>query len=367
MLRLPLWALLIFPGACTFSRIVYHNFSTIDDWKIFPSRPLPAAAQPWKLGSENAFAPEVPAGFAAKFQTFEQLLSENNTTAFLVLKNQKLVYEKYLNGAAENTISLAFSMSKSYFSMLFGRALEEGWISGVNDPVANYIPELVGRGYDRVTLENLLNMTSGSDYSDSDNPIGGDAPWYYYDKDLEQRALTQKVTGVPGAGFNYKSADTALLGVALRRRLKKETITEYFRRSIWEKMGAEYAGSWSVDNDNGIEKVYCCLTATARDFIKLGALSIDGKNWRGNQVVPVAWLKESRNQAKALNAGELRYRYQWWLPRENNGTYFAIGHLGQYTLVNPRTQVVVLRLGKSEGNLRRDAWLRMMETISNSL
>lgn len=364
--RSALWVVFLLAG-CTFSRIIYHNFSTIDDWKIFDSRPLPASEKPWKLKSENTLRPEVPAELASRYATFEELLAGNDTTAFLVLKNQKLIYERYMNGASESTVSISFSMSKSYFSMLLGRAMADGWISGIDDPVSNYIPELGPRGYDRVTIANLLNMSSGSDYSDSDNPLFGDAPWYYYDEDLEKRALTQRITGIPGAAFNYKSADTQVLGIALKRRLKNQTITEYFRQSIWEKIGAEYAGSWAVDNPHGIEKVYCCVTATARDLIKLGALSLDGKTWRGEQIIPTAWLGKSFDHAQSLNAGQLRYRYHWWLPPTDSGFYFAIGHLGQYTLVNTRSKVIVLRLGKSEGRLGRGEWLNLMGRISDAV
>ena len=359
--------LILLLSSCTFTRIIYHNFSTVDDWRIFPSRPLPASPVPFRFQGGEVKMPETVSVGGRHDLPLERTLEKNKTPAFLVIKDDRLVYERYFNGADEHSISLAFSMTKSFFSLLIGRAIDDGIIGSTGQKVTEYVPELAARGYDRVTIEDLLNMSSGSNYRESDEPIFGDAPWYYYDEELERRVLTQRVVGEPGKRFSYKSADTELLGLILKRALKGETITAYFDRTIWGPLGMEQAGLWSLDRQDGIEKVYCCIAGTARDLAKFGRLALHAGEWDGSRIVSQSWFDDSLRMDKALSAGTLFYRHQWWLTGDADRSFLAIGHLGQFIFVNPAKKVVVVRLGRGLGSLTRDEWIGLMRTIGNGV
>jgi CubicO group peptidase (beta-lactamase class C family) len=154
---------------------------------------------------------------------------------------------------------------------------------------------------------------------------------------------------LPGIQFDYVSGNTQLLGLILERALKGKNVTQYLQEKLWEPLGMEYSGSWSIDSEkSGLEKTFCCLNARARDFAKIGRLYLQKGNWNGKQIVSEKWVKES-TQIEISEGSASYYQYQWWLP-SRDGDFMAHGILGQYIYVNPSKNMVIVRLGSSEGN-----------------
>ena len=348
-------------GGCTYGRIIRHLHAGIEDYDIFPYRELEASTAPFRFTVADSLATEK--SFPAYRRAgLDQILERNDTVAFLVIRRDTLLLERYYHGHADTSLSLSFSMAKSLISILVGCAIDDGYIESVSQPVTDYVPELRANGFDEVTLRHLLQMTSGMDYAEDENPFGLQARFYYGD-DLEEMLLDLKLRHTPGKYFEYKSGDNQLLSLVLSRALRSMTITEYTQARIWEPLGMEYDGLWSIDHEpGGLEKTFCCLAARARDYAKLGRLYLKDGNWNGEQIVSSDWVRES-TRLDISEGSSAEYQYQWWLPDAYGTDFMAVGLLGQYVYVSPEHEVILVRLGRSEGELERYQWEEFLASI----
>lgn len=335
--------------SCQLGRFVFYNFADIKDYKKFQSRPLTADTSPFNFQTTNK------GKFPKELNNipFDKYLEDNKTVAFLIIKNDTIQYEKYFKGYDKESIVPSFSMAKSVTSILIGCAIDEGLIKSINEPIINYIPELIKNGFDKVTIKHLLQMTSGIKFNESYvNPFG-DAASFYYGLNLRKEIGKMKLKTEPGKKFEYVSGNTQILGLVLERSLKEKTITSYLQEKIWTPLEMEYDGSWSIDRKkNGLEKTFCCLNARARDFAKIGRLYKNKGNWNGKQIVSQKWVEESTKLDTSEGSANY-YQYQWWLPTPNED-FMAEGILGQFVYVNPKKDIIIVRLGKSEG--KADWW-----------
>jgi len=335
--------------SCQLGRFVFYNFADIKDHKKFQSRPLTAATYPFnfQITNKGKFPKEL------NNIPFDKYLEDNKTVAFLIIKNDTIQYEKYFKGYDKESIVPSFSMAKSVTSILIGCAIDEGLIKSVDEPITSYIPELKKNGLDKVTIKHLLQMTSGIKFNESYiNPFG-DAASFYYGLNLRKEIGKMKLKTEPGKKFEYVSGNTQLLGLVLERSLKDKTITSYLQEKIWTPLEMEYDASWSIDRKkNGLEKTFCCLNARARDFAKIGRLYKNKGNWNGKQIVSQKWVEESTKLDTSEGSANF-YQYQWWLPTPNED-FMAEGILGQFIYVNPKKDLIIVRLGKNEG--KADWW-----------
>ena len=335
--------------SCQLGRFVFYNFADIKDHKKFQSRPLTAATSPFnfQITNKGKFPKEL------NNIPFDKYLEDNKTVAFLIIKNDTIQYEKYFKGYDKESIVPSFSMAKSVTSILIGCAIDEGLIKSVDEPITSYIPELKKNGLDKVTIKHLLQMTSGIKFNESYvNPFG-DAASFYYGLNLRKEIGKMKLKTEPGKKFEYVSGNTQLLGLVLERSLKDKTITSYLQEKIWTPLEMEYDASWSIDRKkNGLEKTFCCLNARARDFAKIGRLYKNKGDWNGKQIVSQKWVEESTKLDTSEGSANF-YQYQWWLPTPNED-FMAEGILGQFIYVNPKKDLIIVRLGKNEG--KADWW-----------
>ncbi len=338
--------------SCQLGRFVFYNFADINDHKKFQSRPLSNNGEKFHFQvTANGKYPKTIEDKNGKIQTFDEYLKESKTVAFIIIKNDTIQYEKYFKGYDQERIVPSFSMAKSVTSILIGCAINDGFIKSVNEPIIDYIPELKKRGFEKVTIKHLLQMTSGIKFTESYvNPFG-DAASFYYGRNLRKQIAKMKLQAEPGTAFNYVSGNTQLLGLVLERSLKGKTVTQYLQEKIWTPLGMEYDASWSIDKKkNGLEKTFCCLNARARDFAKIGRLYKNKGNWNGKQIVSQKWVEES-TKPEIKDGSVKQYQYQWWFPSQN-GDYMAVGILGQFIYVNPAKDLIIVRLGKFGGKSR---------------
>src|SRR5690606_23210245 len=171
----------IYLDARKLGRFIFYNFSDITDYKIFSSRALKKSANPFLF--PKAAAPDIPATADLKYNHYnslESLLEENNTVAFIIIKDDSIQYEQYFNNYDATSIVASFSMAKSVTSLLTGIAIQEGYIQSEHDKVITYIPELEKNGFGNTTIKHLLQMTSTLDFNESYfNPFGEAASFYY--------------------------------------------------------------------------------------------------------------------------------------------------------------------------------------------
>jgi CubicO group peptidase (beta-lactamase class C family) len=344
--------ILFFLSSCKLGRFVVYNFADINDYKKFPSRPLVSNETKFNFRSteKGKYPKTLKMGHKLEPVSFDKVLEDNKTVAFLIIKNDTIQYEKYFKGYRQESIIPSFSMAKSVTSILIGCAIDDGLIKSVEEPITNYIPELATNGFEKVSIKHLLQMTSGLKFSESYiNPFGTAAS-FYYGRNLKHEIAKLKLKAIPGKQFEYVSGNTQLLGLVLERALKGKTVTQYFQEKIWTPLEMEYDASWSIDKKKeGTEKTFCCINARARDFAKIGRLYLNKGNWNGKQIVSQKWVEES-TKIDTTEGSVSYYQYQWWLP-STKGDFMAEGILGQYVYVNPSQNLVIVRMGKSNGNI----------------
>jgi len=337
--------------SCKVGRFTYYNFADISDYKIFPTNKIENDSNTFFFKKANVqIVPDSitikQKGIEQKIE-FEDYLTENNTVAFIIIKDDSIEYEKYFSKYDQSSIVASFSMAKSITSILIGCAIEDGLIKSTEEPITNYLPELKENGFEEITIKDLLNMTSGIEFNESYYNPFGQAASIYYGKNLKKEIGKLKLEYKPGTKFSYSSGDSQLLGLVLTSALKGKSISEYLEQKIWIPLGMEYNASWSLDNKNdGIEKTFCCLNARAIDFAKIGRLYLNKGNWNGTQIVSEEWVNES-TKVDTTNGGVKYYQNQWWILKE--GAFEAQGILGQFIYVNPDKNLIIVRLGKKTG------------------
>jgi CubicO group peptidase (beta-lactamase class C family) len=334
----------------------------------FPSRKISAGnPQSWPKSSKYS-----------KVHPSAELLSASagyQTTALCMIQNDSLVYEEYWEGTNEHSLSNSFSMAKSFTSILIGIALKDGLIKSLDEPVGNYIEEFKAEAYKDITIKHLLWMGSGLDFHESyGSPIGWPAK-AYYGTDVNATVLKSDVSQKTGTHYNYKGGDTQLLGIIIKKVTGKN-VAEYASEKLWKKIGAEDDSYWSLDTENGMEKVSCCYYASARDFARFGSLFLKKGNWNGEQIVDRSFVEASIKSSPLAKQDETpvdNYGYQWWIANyKGEQIFYARGILGQYIFVIPSKNIIMVRLGhkrasKSGDELPKDGYtyLDMVDELAN--
>lgn len=277
-----------------------------------------------------------------------EYLEELETSAFIVIHQDSVLYEEYWDQHDTNTVSNSFSMAKSVVSLLIGIAIDEGKIKSLDESVGNYLPEFKTGKKKEITIRHLLEMASGLDWEESGkNPLSDNAE-SYYGFDLYAHATSQKVINEPGETFIYQSGNTQLLGFVLKAATGK-TVSEYAQEKIWKKIGMESDGYWSLDSKGGNEKAFCCVYSTARDFAKLGKLLLDTGKYEGQQIIPRWYFDEMLTLANTKEKdGRVNRRYGlhfWLYYGMTDPAYFYRGLLGQYIIAIPEQDLLIVRLG----------------------
>ena len=270
------------------------------------------------------------------------------TIAFLVLKNDSIKFEEYWDGFSDTSHTNSFSMGKTIVSILTGIAIDEHKIKSVDEPIGNFLPEFAQGSNAKVTIKNLLTMSSGINFDeDYINPFAYPAA-AYYGENLKELTYDYQVTEEPGKVWNYLSGNTELLSFIVAKATGKN-ISEYASEKLWKPMGANHTAYWSLDNEKGVEKAYCCFNSNARDFARFGALYLHEGNWKGKQLVSKDYVRQSVTPANLIDDNgnkNNKYGYSWWLLNyKNHPVFYMRGILGQYVFVIPDKNMVVVRLG----------------------
>ena len=278
----------------------------------------------------------------------QEFMNSLQTSAFLVFRGDTLLYENYSSSQTKNSVSNSFSAAKTVVALLIGIAVEEGKISSIDEPVANYIPEFKGGDKSKITIRHLLMMASGLDWEESSkNPLSENAE-SYYGTDLHGLVTRQKAVAPPGRKFIYQSGNSQLLGYILEKATNM-SVSAYTQEKIWKKIGAEHDAFWSLDKENGDEKAFCCLYATARDFGRLGKLILNQGKFGNTQIVPEWYMKEMVDVPSiGTEEGIPNQRYGlhiWTYDAGENPIYYCRGIKGQYIISMPKENLVIVRLG----------------------
>jgi CubicO group peptidase (beta-lactamase class C family) len=352
----------ILATGCTAVKTVVHNFADLDDHRIFANRTVESARDVSALRTLSRvprFVAEmrVPDERGAT-RRLDEYLDETRTAAFIVMRDDRIVYERYGRGFDERSLLNSFSIAKSIMATLVGIAVAEGRIASLDATVAHYRPELAGTPYGAVTVKSLLTMTSGM--GDRPSLLPGRAQYYYGD-DLHAVIEGARPESRAENGWRYSEADVQVLGFVLEAAVG-QTVSSYLSEKLWKPLGMESEALWAMDRDGGMETTFCCISARARDFARFGRLYLQNGEWGGAQVVPASWT--ARTVLPGLRTLDgYTHRHLWWMPDGNEGDFYAYGHNGQYVYVNPAARTVIVKF--SETN-RQDP-LAMFRAIAGSL
>ena len=314
-----------------------HTTAYLTDYKKFPNDSVLAPAQPqaWPL---HKYYNQFPTS-----KSLEDYHEDRKTVAYLVIKNDSILYEKYYDGFGIDSKSNSFSVAKSVVSALMGIAIQEVAIKGLDQKVVDFIPDLKGPYADQVTVGDLSSMASGQKWSEEYyNPFSVTSASYFV-KDLDALILEQPISEKPGEAFRYKSGTTQLLGMVIKKATG-QTLSAYLTEKLWQPMGANQTALWQLDSEEkGMEKAFCCLATNARDFARFGKLYKNHGLWNGIQLLDSTFVALSV-QPRFEESPE--YGYGWWLDVFQGKKVFMMrGHLGQYLLVVPEEDLIVVRLG----------------------
>lgn len=284
-------------------------------------------------------------------EKFIEELEEIKTTSFLVLKNNEIVYEKYWNDHTESTKSNSFSAAKSIIGVLIGIAKDKNIIDSFNDPISKYL-DFVETTDSVVRISHLLSMTSGLAWKESDSNPFSDNAAAYYGYDLTDFMKGKAFETVPDNRFIYKSGNTQLLGMILEQA-SGMTISEFASKHLWSKIGAESDAFWSMDRKGEVEKAFCCFYSTTRDYAKFGAMLLNNGSYNGKKIINSETLKELTSISYARQGTRKNWSYgkHFWIVEDRNDPfYYARGILGQYVVVFPTMDIVIVRTGQERGS-----------------
>ncbi len=303
--------------------------------------------------------------------TVGEFISRTETTGFTVLQGDQIVHEEYGLGNDATSNAIQMSVTKSFVSTLLGIALEEGFIDSVNDQVVKYVPELVGSAYDGVTIEQVLEMSSGVRWNEDYGDLNSDLVQSIVAvRTGSLNEFTAKVPREiePGTDTRYASIDTQVLGMVVEAATKQDFKT-YFKEKIWDKLGAE-GDAYLLQDTVGTGLFYGGLNIRLRDMARFGVLMLNqGVNYKGESVVSSEWVKKATTpdkehlmplSATADSYPRFGYKYQWWIPNDWDGDDFsAIGIYGQYIYINPSRNVVIAKTSAYKNYLIDGGWMNV--------
>ena len=351
----------------TIARAMIWRESDVGDQHRFPARQIPAGARtsPLRGGVEA----DLVVGGQGK--GLDEFLRGTKTLAFLVVHRDRLVHERYFDGATRESLQTSFSAAKSFVSTLVGIAIDAGLIGGVDDRVTEYLPELAAQdpGFQMITLRHLLTMSSGIRYREGGFPWPfGDDTYTYYGVDLRGVALNRsQIEQPPGLAWQYNNYNPLLLGLVLERATGM-SVSDFMAGRLWQPLGAEADATWNLDSErSGFEKMESGLNARPADYARFGLLFLHHGEWNGRRIVSEDWVRAATGADPTTDPAYYHgYRYFWWLDVERPGRFYALGKYGQYIYVAPDADAVVIRLGRDWG-VGNITWLTTFRDVADQL
>ena len=353
-------------------RLITMNVADVYDYKNFENHEIKGTksantfiSEPKEKYVESLFEELVT---KTGFNSFKEWAIESQTTALIVIKKDTIIYEKYFNGFGRDSYFHSQSMAKSFISFLIGAAIDDSTIKSVNDPITNYIPELLERNssFKKITIKDLLEMRSGLAYNTSLIPFTNiHSPWHdeavgYYHPNIRKLLLENvEISSEPGKNFQYSNYNTSYLGLILERATNL-TVSSYLGQKLWSRI-MEYDALFSIDSKkSNFEYMPSRLIARAIDYARFGQLMLNEGNWYGEQIISKDWVIESTQENKSISRDiypkwfgksdkRIYYSYQWWGHVNKDGTFnfYANGNLGQNIYMIPDKETVIVHCGNS--------------------
>lgn len=328
--------------------------------KVERSAVVRPAAQPLPLPRwEDAPAIQYRWGLFSK--TLDDFMADTKTTGLLVLKDGRVVAERYQYDRQPDMRFRSFSMAKTFTSMLVGIAHGKGLIRSLDDKAADYWPEIAPSAYGQTSIRNLLRMASGVPFKELYTWTPDDDIWLW-GRVLhlpENRMRPEKIVEYlntkttreveQGTRFKYATVETEILGRVLSRA-SGMTVTQMTEEWLWKPMGAEHEARWLLAGADDGEGTGGSFNATLRDYGRFGMLLAHDGQRDGVQVIPSEYLLDATDPARQPAAFKPRsatpglgYGYQTWLLPLKERTFALQGIHGQTIFVQPKSGIVMVQ------------------------
>ena len=272
--------------------------------------------------------------------SIEDFIQAFKVAGLIVIRDGKILHESYNFGNNEESRWVSFSVTKSVTSMLLGAAIKDGFINSVKEPLVYYLPQLKGSHYEDVSIEQILHMSSGvawnEDYNDPKSDVSiasalNSSKLYDY---LSSLGASSK----PGSKFNYNTAETNLIGGLVRSAIGNN-LSGYLEKKIWKPFGMEFDANWLLDYDYNLELGGCCISATLRDYARIGIFALNNGILKNRiNILPEKWMEQSTTPSPNLEY----YGYQWWLDGSDYNSFYADGIFGQFIWIDPDSKTIVV-------------------------
>ena len=311
---------------------------------------------------------------------FDAAFAASYADAVAVVQGNQLLHETYFGDFSPHAQHIWFSMSKSLASAAFGLLVAEGKVN-LQDSPADYIPELTGSGFERVTIQQVLDHATSIDFHETYTNPDSDffryyAPalnmgWLPGSADLQPedaeifgvhdflgRFIKPDPRRSPGDNFDYNSSNADVLGWLIAR-ISGLPFQDYVQRHIWAKLGAEHDAYIAVDRAY-MPAVTGGMNSTLRDALRFGIMIKDRGMFNGQKVIPASWIDQTlkvseqlkinmRNNSKYQADPWQAYNNMWWILDADKGEYCAVGIHGQVIYINRKADTVMAWFSSQPG------------------
>ena len=305
-----------------------------DDEEKFPSHPVPSLhPRLWEKGIS----------YNTKVLSKRLLkdLKKTRASSLIIIQDNKLIHEQYWKDHTPSSLMNSFSMAKGILAILVGCAIDDGYLQSEDQLISSVFPFYKDSHYGKfLTFRHLMTMQAGLDWEEEYHHPFAENSKQYFINDLAAQAFDLEIKEMPGQKYEYQSVAAQLLGLALKKVINKDLAT-YLSEKLWNPLGMELPAKWSTD-EKGMEKAFCCIHATPRDFAKIGQLIMQEGNWNGRQLISKDYCKKLLTPTKANNA----FCFTIWANDENEIKHrFFYGFLGQFIIMIPEKKMVIVKTG----------------------
>lgn len=323
------------------------SLSHFDD--LFPSHTIAPAEQSWQFQRPATF-PEITYFHVGSRYLLKDYLARIPVTGLLIAKDDQILYEGYQYDRKPEDRFASQSMVKTIVAMLAGVAISEHSLGSIDDTAAKYVPELKNSDYGKITLRDLLHMSSGVTCQSSDSESNSIT--------LQILAQDCKQAVPAGTRFAYSGDDSQVIGLMLARAVRMP-LARYLEDRIWRNIGTESKATWTI-NASKQELAYCCFNATLRDYARFGRLLAYDGNWNGKQLIPRQWILDAttvKDSDAQLLPGKpapfYGYGYQVWIFPGAKRMFALLGANGQRIFVDPESKLVMVQTAVMEKAMDR--------------
>jgi len=289
--------------------------------------------QPWK---KNIAYNTLPLS-----QTILKDLQKTRTSSLIIVEDGELIHEQYWKDHNSDSLLNSFSMAKGILSLLVGFALQDGFLISEDQLVSSVFPKFAESEYGKfLTVSHLMTMQAAFDWEEEyHHPFSENSKQYFID-DLAALALNVDLKEMPGTKYEYQSVAPQLLGLILIK-VTGLNLADYLSEKLWKPLGMESSAKWSTD-EKGVEKAFCCIHATAKDFAKIGQLLMQNGTWNDKQILASEFCRKLltptlQNPAFGFNV--------WLHGNHSMPYYFFYGFLGQFIIIIPEKKMVIVKTG----------------------